>query len=87
MGVAGLLPLLEPYMERIDPSAGLDGGLRCVVDAPAFIHQLLKRHAPQIMLSDSWLGFDKDVRVLLGARGARYCSRCGGSDFRRGSAS
>ena len=65
MGVAGLLPLLEPYMERIDPSAGLDGGLRCVVDASAFIHQLLKRHAPQIMLSDSWLGFDKDVRVLL----------------------
>ena len=65
LGVPGLIKLCAPWIVRIDPSSQLEPGLRCAVDASAFIHPLLQRHRAAVMLAEDWSGFDSDVSKLL----------------------
>ena len=64
-GVPGLLKLCDPWIVHVDPGTALEPGLRCGVDAPAFIHPLLQRHRASVMLNDGWPGFDRDTALLL----------------------
>ena len=64
-GAPGLLKLCGPWLEYIDPGTALEPGLRCAVDAPAFIHHLLQRHRPEALLHGGWAAFDKDVGLPL----------------------